>query len=71
MNRLLRTMIPALAMMAILAVTPSLVAAQADIFSAFDDARIRELGYPEVTVEASPDGVTAPAELTAGLIWSR
>jgi hypothetical protein len=67
MNRLFRTMIPALVMMALLAVTPGLVTAQADIFSAFDDARIRELGYPEVTVEASPDGVTAPAELTAGL----
>jgi hypothetical protein len=67
MNRLFRTMIPALAMMALLAVTPGLVTAQADIFSAFDDARIRELGYPEVTVEASPDGVTAPAELAAGV----
>lgn len=67
MNRLFRTLIPVLVMMAMLALTPGLATAQADVLSAFDDARIRELGYPEVTVEASPDGVAAPAELTAGL----
>ena len=44
MKRLFSTMIPALAVTAMLALTPALAAAQADIFSAFDDARIRELG---------------------------
>jgi hypothetical protein len=67
MNGLLRTISRLLPVMAMLAVTPGLATAQADIFSAFDDDLIRELGYPEVTVEAGPDGVTAPAELAAGL----
>jgi hypothetical protein len=66
MGTVIRAGFRVLAMSALLAITPGLVLAQADIFSAYDDALIRELGYPEVTVEAGPDGVTAPAELAAG-----
>ncbi len=55
-----------LPVLAMLAVTPGLVAAQEEIDSAFSDTLIRELGYPEVTVEVGPEEVTAPAELPAG-----
>ena len=66
MIRLLRAGIPALLMAGMLALAPGLVAAQMEAESAFADPLIRELGYPEVTVEVGPDGVTAPAELAAG-----
>lgn len=67
MKRLFGIMAPALALAALLVGTPGLAVAQMEVDSAFDDALIRELGYPEVMVEASPDGVSAPAELAAGL----
>jgi hypothetical protein len=44
----------------------TVAARQAQIDPAFSDTIIRTLGYPEVTVEISPDGVTAPATLPAG-----
>jgi hypothetical protein len=53
--------------LAMLVVTPVLASAQAEIDPAFSNTLIRELGYPEVTVEVSSEGVTAPAELPAGL----
>jgi hypothetical protein len=45
---------------------PGLVGAQAEVDGAFSDVLLRELGYPEVTVEVGPEGVVAPAELPAG-----
>jgi hypothetical protein len=66
MRSLFRTLVR-LAPVAMLAITPVLARAQAEIDPAFSDSRIRELGYPEVTVEVSPEGVSAPAELPAGL----
>jgi hypothetical protein len=67
MRSLFRTLVRLVPVLAMLAVTPVLAAAQAEIDPAFSDTLIRELGYPEVTVEVSPEGVTAPAELSAGL----
>ncbi|MBA3450403.1 MAG: hypothetical protein H0T18_04240 [Chloroflexia bacterium] len=64
--RMVLRLLPVLAMLMV-AVTPGLVAAQQEIDAAFDDAPIRELGYPEVTVEVGPEGMSAPAELAAGL----
>jgi hypothetical protein len=67
MRSLFRTIVRLVPVLATLAVTPMLASAQAEIDPAFSDTLIRELGYPEVTVEVSPEGVTAPAELPAGL----
>lgn len=67
MKRLLKMAAPILAVVVILAAAPAVTTAQMEAESAFDDTLIRELGYPEVTVEVGPDGVTAPAELAAGL----
>lgn len=58
-----------LALFAILAfVSSSLssVAAQPEVDMAFSDTLIRELGYPEVSIHVTPDGVEAPATLEAG-----
>jgi hypothetical protein len=47
--------------------TGSAVHAQGiQVDSAHSDVLIRTLGYPEVTVTVTPDGVEAPAELPAG-----
>jgi hypothetical protein len=67
MRNLFRTLFRVLPVLAMLAVTPALASAQAEIDSAFSDILIRELTYPEVTVEVGPEGVVAPAELPAGL----
>ena len=67
MRSLFRTIVRVAPVLAMLAVTPGLASAQPEIDPAFSDTLIRELGYPEVTVEVSPEGVTAPAELPAGL----
>ena len=67
MRSLFRTIVRLVSVLAMLAVTPMLASAQAGIDPAFSDTLIRELGYPEVTVEVGPEGVTAPAELPAGL----
>jgi hypothetical protein len=56
-----------LPVLVMLAISPVLASAQAEIDPAFSDTLIRDLGYPEVTVEVGPEGVTAPAELSAGL----
>jgi hypothetical protein len=57
-----------LAIGVLLALAPATTLAQEpEIDSAFSDTVIRTLGYPEVTVEVGPDGVTAPAELAPGL----
>jgi hypothetical protein len=56
-----------LPVLVMLAISPVLASAQAEIDPAFSDKLIRDLGYPEVTVEVGPEGVTAPAELSAGL----
>lgn len=66
MKRLFGIMVRALALLALFIGTPGLAMAQMEAASAFDDAAIRELGYPEVTVEVGPDGVSAPAELATG-----
>lgn len=65
MVRLFRPFVLVLAL-AILAAAPVLVSAQEQVDGAFSDVLLRELGYPEVTVEVSSDGVVAPAELPAG-----
>ncbi len=67
MRNLVRTFFRVLPVLVILAVTPGLASAQAEIDPAFSDTLIRGLGYPEVTVEVGPEGVTAPAQLPAGL----
>ena len=67
MRSLFRTIVRLTPVLAMLAVTPVLASAQAEIDSAFSDTLIRELGYPEVTVEVSPGAITAPAALPAGL----
>jgi len=67
MRSLFRTIVRLALVLAMLGVTPVLTSAQAEIDSAFSDTLIRELGYPEVTVDVSPEGITAPAELPAGL----
>ena len=66
MHRFLRP-IGALAASLTVAATTGLgpVAAQ-EIDSAFSDTLVHDLGYPEVTVTVSPEGVEAPAELPAG-----
>ena len=56
-----------LPVLVMLAISPVLASAQAEIDPAFSDKLIRDLGYPEVTVEVGPEGVTAPAELSAEL----
>ncbi len=66
MPNLLRIVIRVLPVLVLLVVTPGLASAQAEIDPAFSDTLIRDLGYPEVTVEVGPEGVTAPAELPAG-----
>jgi hypothetical protein len=67
MRRLFQTVVRVLPILAMLAVTSLHASAQADIDPAFSDTLIRELGYPEVTVDVGPEGVSAPAELPAGL----
>jgi hypothetical protein len=67
MRSLFQTMFRVLPILAMLAVTAVHASAQAEIDPAFSDTLIRELGYPEVTVEVGPEGVSAPAELPAGL----
>jgi hypothetical protein len=67
MRNLLRTMFRVLPVVVMLAVTSGLASAQGEIDPAFSDTLIRDLGFPEVTVEVGPEGVTAPAELPAGL----
>jgi hypothetical protein len=67
MRSLFRIIVRVAPVLAMLVVTPVLASAQAEIDPAFSNTLIRELGYPEVTVEVSPEGVTAPAELPAGL----
>jgi hypothetical protein len=67
MRNLVRTFFRVLPVLMTLAVTPGLASAQAEIDPAFSDTLIRGLGYPEVTVEVGPEGVTAPAQLPAGL----
>jgi hypothetical protein len=67
MRRTFQTIVRLAPVLIMLAVTPVLANAQAEIDPAFSDTLIRDLGYPEVTVEIRPDGVTAPAELPAGL----
>lgn len=52
--------------LAMVASAPHLASAQEQVDGAFSDVLLRELGYPEVSVEVSPDGVVAPAELPAG-----
>jgi hypothetical protein len=66
MGSLFRTIVRLTPVLAMLALTPMLANAQAEIDPAFSDTLIRDLEYPEVTVEVSPEGVTAPAELPAG-----
>jgi hypothetical protein len=62
-----KLLIRALAAAMLLALsTGTTLAQEAQIDSAFSDTLIRRLGYPEVTVEISPEGVVAPAELPAG-----
>lgn len=51
----------------ILLTSPAVQAQNGQIDPAFSDTLIRTLGYPEVTVSVTPDGVDAPAELPAGL----
>ena len=63
MRSLFRTIVRLTPVLAMLAVTPVLASAQAEIDSAFSDTLIRELGYPEVTVEVSRGAITAPAAL--------
>ncbi len=41
-------------------------AAQDQVDSAFSDALIRDLGYPEITITVGPDGVDAPDTLASG-----
>jgi hypothetical protein len=67
MRSLFQTIVRLVPVLAMLTVTPVLASAQAEIDSAFSDTLIRELGYPEVTVDVSPEGITAPAQLPAGL----
>jgi len=67
MRSLFRTILRVLPVLAMLAITPVLASAQGQIDPAFSDTLIRNLGYPEVTVEVGPDGVIAPTELPAGL----
>jgi hypothetical protein len=51
--------------LALIASTVGLVSAQS-IDSAFSDTIIKTLGYPEVQVEVSPEGVKTPSTLTEG-----
>jgi hypothetical protein len=67
MSSLFRTIFKLVPVLAMLAFAPVLANAQAEIDPAFSDTLIRDLGYPEVTVEVGPEGVIAPAELPAGL----
>jgi hypothetical protein len=68
MRGIVSVLIRILAMGVLLALTPATtLAQQPQIDSAFSDTVIRTLGYPEVTVEVGPDGVSAPARLAAGL----
>ena len=60
MRSLFQTIVRLVPVLAMLAVTPVLVSAQAEIDPAFSDTLIRELGYPEITVNA-------PEALPAGL----
>jgi hypothetical protein len=65
MHRFLRPFGALAAFLAVSAAGLGPVAAQ-EIDSAFSDTLVHDLGYPEVTVAVSPDGVAAPAELPAG-----
>ncbi|HKG26610.1 MAG TPA: hypothetical protein VKB09_13240 [Thermomicrobiales bacterium] len=52
-------------LLALIGMTAGPVSAQS-VDSAFSDTIIKTLGYPEVQVEVSPDGVKAPATLAEG-----
>ena len=67
MRNLFQTFFRVLTVLVTLAVSPVLASAQGEIDPAFSDTLIRDLGFPEVTVEVVPEGVTAPAQLPAGL----
>ncbi|MDF3018196.1 MAG: hypothetical protein K0R44_3421 [Thermomicrobiales bacterium] len=66
MRSLFQTIVRLVPVLAMLAVTPVLASAQAEIDPAFSDTLIRDLGYPEVTINVSPEGVSAPETLPAG-----
>ena len=65
-SRVIALVVGALGPLGAMILASRTVAAQAQIDPAFSDTVIRTLGYPEVTVEVSPDGVTAPATLPVG-----
>ena len=65
MRNLFRTIFRVLPVLVTLVFSPGLASAQGEIDPAFSDTLIRDLGYPEVTVEVSSEGVTAPAQLPA------
>ena len=67
MRNLFRTCFRVLPALLTLAANPVLASAQGEIDPAFSETLIRDLGYPEVTVEVGPEGVSAPAQLPAGL----
>jgi hypothetical protein len=66
MRVLVRTIFRTLVTLVLLIVVPAVASAQEQVDGAFSDVLLRELGYPEVTVDVSPEGVVAPAELPAG-----
>jgi hypothetical protein len=66
MRSLFQTIVRLVPVLAMLAVTPVLANAQAEIDPAFSDTLIRDLGYPEVTINVSLEGVSAPETLPAG-----
>jgi hypothetical protein len=67
-SRVIARVVGALGLLGAMILASGTVAArQAQIDPAFSDTIIRTLGYPEVTVEVGPEGVTAPATLPAGL----
>jgi hypothetical protein len=56
----------ALVFLALVGVAAPVAAQEPRADMAFNDGILRDLGYPEIKIEVSPEGVTAPSSLEAG-----